>query len=318
MRNNRTTDVINDFRNKRNLAMARQEACLAEVHAAIPEIAEIDSEIEKLSLGILSSVLSGTDPNEAVDNTKKQADILKSKRTFLLKAHGYTPDYTDIHYECNLCQDTGFIDLKQCTCLKKALSAAALDYSGLSHLVKTQTFDSFLLDYYENGVPRNLAFRNLAALKTFAENFDTEKGTNFLLIGDTGLGKTHLSTAVAKTVMDKGFKVAYDSASDIMADFEAEHFKDTVTEDELKRRYLQSDLLIIDDLGCEMITQFTVSCVYNLLNSRLNRGLSTIINTNLAQGELREKYTDRITSRMFGHFKILLFKGIDIRLQKLK
>lgn len=318
MRNNRLNDVILDFKNKRARAEAVREERLLEVHAAIPETAEIDKEIESLSLGILSSVLSGADPDETVKCVKERTDKLKEERSLLLSNHGFASDYTDIHYECDKCSDTGFVDFKSCICLKKAIAAANLEYSGLSHLAKTQTFESFSLDYYEKGTPYNLAYKNFAFLKSFAENFDGKTGTSFLLVGDTGLGKTHLSTAVAKTVMDKGFKVAYDSASDIVADFEAEKFKGTVSTEEINSRYLESALLIIDDLGCEMITQFTVSCFYNLINSRLNRGLSTVINTNLNQNELREKYTDRITSRIFGNYKILLFKGTDIRCQKLK
>ena len=317
MRKNTTVDVIEEFAKKRERAKALQEARILEIHAAIPDTVDIDSKTELKSLEILSAVMSGEDADEVIEKVRKETALLRKKRDELLVKNGYEADYTDIRFECPECGDTGFKGMDMCSCLKKALANAMLEDSGLSNLVKTQSFESFSLDFYE-GKARVFAEKNFNVLKDFAENFENYKGKNFILMGDTGLGKTHLSTSVAKVVIDKGFKVAYDSASDIMADFEAEHFKDTVSAEELRKRYMETDLLIIDDLGCEMITQFTVTCVYNLINSRLSEGLSTIINTNLSQNELREKYADRITSRIFGEYRPLLFLGRDIRQQKLK
>jgi hypothetical protein len=68
----------------------------------------------------------------------------------------------------------------------------------------------------------------------------------------------------------------------------------------------------MDDLGTEFVTPFTVSCLYNLINTRQNRGLSTIVSTNLSNAELQKKYEDRIYSRIMGSgFKILYFEGYD-------
>ena len=94
-----------------------------------------------------------------------------------------------------------------------------------------------------------------------------------------------------------------------------EQFKDAKL---LTNKYFECDLLIIDDLGTEMHTNFTVSSLYNLINTRLNTGKSTLINTNLSMQELKKMYTDRITSRIFGCFEPLLFSGKDIRMQKLQ
>ena len=119
-------------------------------------------------------------------------------------------------------------------------------------------------------------------------------------------------------MIDRGYRVVYDTIDGIIADFSAARFKDTISDDEIKERYYNSDLLIIDDLGCEMANQFSISCVYNLINTRINANKSTIINTNLSYDELRGTYADRITSRLFGEFSPLVFKGTDIRRQKLE
>jgi DNA replication protein DnaC len=72
----------------------------------------------------------------------------------------------------------------------------------------------------------------------------------------------------------------------------------------------------MDDLGAELTNQFTVSALYNVINTRINLGKSTIINTNLGQNGLLERYDERITSRLFGEFNPYLFRGADIRGQK--
>ena len=81
-------------------------------------------------------------------------------------------------------------------------------------------------------------------------------------------------------------------------------------------RYFECDLLIIDDLGTEMINQFSVSTLYNLLNDRLSRRKPTVVSTNLSKDEIQKKYTDRITSRMLGEYQVLFFVGTDVRAQK--
>ena len=154
--------------------------------------------------------------------------------------------------------------------------------------------------------------------RDYAENFKPGASRNLLFIGNTGLGKTHLSTAIAKKVIEGGCDVVYDTAQNIFADFEIEHFSRNRDEEDRTSRYFDCDLLIIDDLGSEMSNQFTVSVLYLLINTRLNRGLSTMISTNLNQKELRERYWDRITSRLFGEYRILLFLGTDVRAQKIR
>jgi len=91
-----------------------------------------------------------------------------------------------------------------------------------------------------------------------------------------------------------------------------------MTEESSISRYYEVDLLIIDDLGTEVTNQFTTSALYNVINTRLNLHRPTIISTNLMQEELRRRYWDRITSRLFGEYRILLFLGTDVRAQKIR
>lgn len=156
---------------------------------------------------------------------------------------------------------------------------------------------------------------NLAAAKNYAKNF-AKKRENLLLIGKTGTGKTHISTAIAREVITLGYDVIYDSAQNIVSDFEADKFRSGYGQQEPRsEKYLECDLLIIDDLGTEFSSQFTVSCLYNLINSRRNKGMATIISTNLTAEELARKYEDRIYSRIVGAgTRILVFEGKDRRI----
>ena len=123
-----------------------------------------------------------------------------------------------------------------------------------------------------------------------------------------------LSSLVSQT--EKGFEVIYDSSQNIVSAFEQDRFKSGYGPYEPKGdKYLECDLLILDDLGTEFVNQFTVSCLYNLINTRQNRGLSTLISTNLSPKEITDKYEDRIYSRLMGRdSKIILFVGKDARL----
>lgn len=317
MKSSHTAKILEDFSKKRLSAIAQSERRTTEVQAFVPEIFDIDKKLSSTSVNIMAAAMSGENVEEKIAAIKEENAQLRAERKKLLVKNGYPEDYTDIKFECSLCNDTGFVGINMCSCLKKLVALGAFHDSGIGELVKKQSFETFSFDYYTEDALK-FAKMNYNTLKDFAEGFTEGENSSFILMGNTGLGKTHLSTSVAKTVIEKGFKVVYDTINDIMADFEAQRFRGTVSEEDIRDRYYGCDLLIIDDLGCEVTNQFTVSCVYNLLNTRINSSRSTIINTNLTHNELREKYADRITSRIFGEFRPLLFKGQDIRYQKLK
>ena len=238
----------------------------------------------------------------------------------ILKAGGYPEDYCDIHYHCEKCSDTGYVGIDICDCLRRELIYVSLENSGLYNLVKEQTFETFSLDYYEKDARLRMS-QNLNILRDFASTFKPKESDSFLFLGATGLGKTHLSSAVARTVIEKGAYVVYESSIKLFGDYEMRRFGNSGyysdTDDDIER-YIDCDLLIIDDLGCEMTNQFTISCLYNLINTRMMQHKSTIISTNLSQTELRKRYTDRIASRLFSEYRPLLFIGLDVREQKIR
>ena len=191
---------------------------------------------------------------------------------------------------------------------------------GFAELLTKHVMQKTSLDFYAE---KPEIHRNMSGIfgyaKTYAEEFDPARSRNLLLMGGTGLGKTHLSSSIARRVIERGFDVFYVTAINMVSDFEAEQFGNhRGVRGEFTDKYFDCDLLILDDLGTELTNQFTVSCLYNVLNMRINRRLPTVISTNLMQNELMQKYSERITSRILGEFQILPFLGTDIRLQKLR
>lgn len=285
----------------------------------IPLFAETDRQLSLTGVRIMNEALGHTLSTERLAAIRREYEELTAKKRSLLLAYGYPEDYTDIRYHCPRCSDTGYVGIEPCVCLRKELVLAALEDSGLAGLIKTQSFHTFSLDFYENH-DKIIMEQNLNILMDFSNRFTRANGESFLFFGSTGLGKTHLSTAVALELIQKGFDVVYNSTQQIMSDFETVRFSSKAVSDadfpDLSR-YTEADLLIMDDLGTEMTTQYTLSCLYNIMNVRINRRLSTIISTNLTQKELRDRYADRITSRLFGEYRPLSFHGRDVRLQKL-
>jgi DNA replication protein DnaC len=179
-------------------------------------------------------------------------------------------------------------------------------------------FSDFEHTRFGTGKDRERMQCNFELLRTYAEQF-SPASEHLILFGATGLGKTHLSTAVARRVIERGFDVYYACALQMFSDFEHTRFG-TGTADAPSvdiSRYSECDLLILDDLGTEVTNQFTNSCLYLVLNNRINLKKPTIISTNLTSKEIKERYTDRIASRILGEFKPLLFVGTDVRRLKL-
>jgi len=291
----------------------------AEVHTALPEIEKIDRELSATGFKIFDATLRGD--MAKIDEVNAENLALQKKRAEIMQLAGFAPDYTEIKYECEECGDTGTVGYSMCKCMRKRLVEASIESSGMSDLIKRQSFANFSLEYY-NQTPDSAKRMNTIYnfLKNYAENFDTEKSGNLALFGGTGLGKTHLSSAVAGKVIEKGNDVYYISAMNLFADFEEKRFGSSSSYESTGEieQYFTCDLLIIDDLGSEMINQFTVSCLYNVINSRLNHKKPTIISSNLTQDEFRKKYWDRISSRVFGEYLVLHFIGSDIRQKKIK
>ncbi len=310
--------IKEEFSNKYAKAQKRAEVRRFELYGIIPELRELDRVLSGTGMEIMKIVASGeNDIENKIAELKERNARINGERRALLVKNGYAPDYTDVKYECEKCSDTGFVDTKMCECMKRELILAGYESSGIAELIRTQNFDNFSLDYYAGAESARMS-SCVEILKRFADNFSAETYCNFLMLGATGLGKTHLSSAVAKEVIEKGFDVLYVTSVGMTGDFEAERFGNSVGARQRNKtsRYYDAELLIIDDLGTEVSNQFTLACLYDVINTRINKRLCTFVNTNLTAKEIDARYNERITSRLFGEYNSIVFVGTDIRKQK--
>ena len=283
-----------------------------EVRSKSDAIRAIDDKLAATGPELFRAACCGID----IAPIKEKNLALQALRREELKRLGYPEDYTEPKYTCPLCRDTGSVDMKLCSCFKKMLITENIKTSGIGTLIEKQSFENFDVERYKNDPELYEHMkRNVAKAKKFAESFGKPYG-NLLLMGKTGVGKTHISTAVAKTVIESGYNVIYDSAQNIVSDFEQDRFKSGYGQyDPKAEKYMECDLLIIDDLGTEFVNQFTISCLYNLINTRQNRALPTVVSTNLTTEELISKYEGRISSRLLGAgVTVLMFDGDDYRI----
>ena len=295
------------------------------VYAREPRIRAIDRELSATAASVLRAALeSGGDPAAAIEQLRERNLSLQAERASLLGQLGLPGDYLTDKPLCPKCGDTGYDGSATCSCVRERYARLLKEQLSTVLPIQDQNFSRFNMNYYSTrpdarlGLsPRENMEYNLDECKAYAANFGKDS-PNLLLYGSTGLGKTFLSTCIAEAVSARGFSVAYDTAINIVAAYETIKFGNGDGEAAAERaaRYERADLLIIDDMGTEMGTAFTVSALYNLINNRLMAKRPMIVNTNLMPEALSEKYSSAVASRLLGEFMALRFFGDDIRIKK--
>lgn len=307
--------------NRQN-ALSISEKRTTELFNTVPTLKKIIDTQNNLGLNISRAVLNDPINTENIIKTfKHQSDELIREKEQILFNLNLSLDYMNPPFNCPNCEDTGYIDGKKCNCLKMLLKK--LTYERLNSLsnLKLSDFHNFDLSYYPTTIDTKTGKVQQEKMREVFEycikyaNEFSKNSRNVIMIGATGLGKTHLSLAIAKVVIDKGYDVIYASSPNIISTIEQEKFGKISVEEskDTLGTLLDCDLLILDDLGTEFQTQFTSSTVYNIINTRIIKGIPTIINTNLEYKDLENVYSPRILSRLNGNYDTLLFLGNDIR-----
>ena len=290
----------------------------AQIREEIPEINKIQAGLQQVGLEISRLFFYKQNTDEKVAELRARSEALVEERSRLLKANGYRENAMKPQFVCEMCEDKGFINGRMCTCHKQLLKdLMRKEVSRFAPLDKC-TFDNFVLDYYseqpmENAIiPHQRAEKIFDTCRKYAQNFSLNS-KNLIFFGGAGLGKTHLSLAIANVVINKGFNVCYGTSQNICDDLQSEQFGRTDNINYTKNQVLGCDLLVLDDLGTEIDNQYSIATVYNIVNSRLLAGRPTIISTNYTFSKLEEKYDKRITSRLTGEYVPFYFIGNDIR-----
>lgn len=300
-----------------------QEQRIAEVYKRIPVIKELDDSISTGAVACARRLLDGD--KEALQELRNDIADLREQKSVLLRAAGYPADYMEMHYRCQDCQDTGYIDGTKCHCFRQFEMKYLYAQSNIEEIVKAENFRAFTFEYFDNTriIPvlnrtvRQYMEQVVQTCKNFVNSFPDEHG-NLLFTGPTGVGKTFLTNCIAKELIDQYYSVVYLSANDLFEVFSKNRFE-YQTEEDMKGMYqyiLDCNLLIIDDLGTELNNSFTSSELFYCINERLNSSKSTIISTNHPMNELRDRYTERVTSRLISRYTVIPLYGDDIRIRK--
>lgn len=316
----RAQKIIDSRRqNAKNVQLSHED----EVKRTAPEAEEIMKQIAGTSIRLSKLIIqhNGNFRAELEKIKNNNLDAQKMLANTLAKYH-FPADYLDIKYTCSECEDTGFKeDGTRCGCFYEICSRLCTEDFNKSANMPLCDFEHFSLDYYskspdENGVVPYDKMRDMYFFcQNYAHNF-SEHSESLLMIGNTGLGKTHLSLSIAKEVIKRGTNVIYGSIINLLSQAEKEHFGRSKGDTDTLEALTNADLIILDDLGSESQNSFYEMTLYNIINTRINLGKPVIISTNYSMNELSERYNDRILSRIIGTYRLLMFYGNDIRMRK--
>ncbi len=313
--------VLRDYEQKRLSAERAREKRMEELYEALPRVREIETEISRLAAQAMRKIFSHSEDSEnEVHGIRREMDRLSKEKYRYMAEAGYPKDYLNLKYECPDCKDSGYTeDGKRCHCLMDALRRIAYADSNLKNLLVRENFDTCDLSLFsdepfgkEKRSPRENMREIVKICQKFVEDFPTKK--NLLFYGGAGLGKTFMSSAITKALLDEGKSVVYESVLDIVEICEAHRFQKGGERSEWRYSMLfDADLLVIDDLGTEMVNTFTNTELFHILNDRIVNGKRMVISSNLDPKGISNAYSERIVSRLLSDFYVLKFYGEDLR-----
>lgn len=332
MSNSTLKNLLKDYEQKRMNAFLDLDNRKTSLYSSNKRLAEIEIELNSFALNTARAILSVNNEMNSVDALKEKIDNLKKEKEMILNNLNIGKDFFKPRFECDLCEDTGYVrngyNFNLCSCIKQKLFDIEYNKSNIANL-KTDIFSNFNIDLYSNNVNEDLYSSNISPRDNiknikdialnFIDNFDNDSEKNLLFLGNTGLGKTFLSNCIANELLKKGKTVLYQTAP-VMLDTIIDYRFNKNNSSSIYENILDVDLLIIDDLGTECMNSMKFSELFNVINTRLlnqnNHITKTIISTNLNLKELSEKYDERIFSRFVGYYNICRFFGEDIRFKK--
>lgn len=280
----------------------------AEVQKKAPEYFDHHKQIISLCIKHTTSALFPEQTTDSEASYQEQLYTLRHAKELALTNAGFPADYLEPIYDCPVCHDTGYVETAQCDCLKQRIIRTLYSQSGIEHMLQTNNFHTLSYEYYK-GADLEAFQTAVQTAKDMVAHFSYEK-PNLLFYGTVGCGKSFLSGCIAKELLDQGISVVYFSASQLFDIL----YQNTLYNG-LEDLY-NYELVIIDDLGTEMTNSFVTTALFSFLNERILRGRSTIISTNLNLSDLKERYSDRIVSRIIQNFKLCKLSGPDIRILK--
>ena len=337
MDNSLLKQVLKEYDEKRTRAIQAAEERKKDLMSVNPRLQEIDKELTLNSIQASKAILVSDSKEKAsllASLKKKNNSLIKEKNDFI-KNLSKENNYLNPHFDCKLCKDTGYVQkdgkLVMCSCLKQRIFDIAYNKSNMGNLER-ENFSSFNIRIFSDKPDKEAYKSDLSPrenmqiirekVKSFIENFDDPEEKNLIFTGNTGVGKTFLTNCIANEMLKLGKTVLYQTAPVMFDEINDAKFGRENARFDLYENILNVDLLIIDDLGTEKITDSKVTELFTIINTRLlnqnHKITKTIISTNLNVDELFKTYTTRIGSRLAGNYRFLRFFGDDLRFKKAK
>ena len=264
--------------------------------------------IKDLSLSIAKAEYSND--QTLAQELKKKRELLKIERAQILMQKGITEEELSPIYECKKCKDTGFVHGGGfCDCFYKNLTVVCENLLQLN----STTLPTF--SEYECSSKTAEKYKNLFI--DFVNKFPPETIKNLLIGGDTGTGKTFSAGCIASALKGKNYNVIFLTAVKLNDIFLRYHTATLGDKQAIMQLLTNCDLLVIDDLGTEPILKnVTVEYLTAIISERLTTSAPFIITTNLTLSEIKERYTERLSSRLSGKETArIALTGKDLRLK---
>ncbi|MCM1025997.1 MAG: ATP-binding protein [Roseburia sp.] len=317
--NSQFESILRDYDRIRDENRRLLDARRATVYQTVAGYQELEDSVSALSVSAARASLAGDE--DAPRRLHQSLAELALRRKALLADAGFPEDYLDPVYQCPHCRDTGYITdeenrKQKCSCFRRREISILYSQSNIQDIIAKENFSTLSKVYYQGeDLQRFEAAVNLSL--EFVKSFDRDY-RNLLLYGTVGTGKSFLSGCIARELIDSGHSVIYFSSSalfEALARYSFDH-KEKDALQEMYEDIYGCDLLIVDDLGTEITNSFVASQLFSCLNERGLRNKSMIISTNLCLEELRDRYSDRIFSRITSSFSLCKLTGPDIRIYR--
>lgn len=307
-------NVLHTLENEKIRAEAEAEARKLKIYGALPRVAELDAELRTTVFDVIrASFGKGEDTASLIARAKEKNLALVAERKKLLEDANIPENALLPRYSCEVCSDSGYTGGELCPCVISRYRRTVADEINKKLVLKKCDFEEFDISRYpENGTamsPRAQMREVLQFARDYAESFGTES-ENIFLTGGPGLGKTFLASCIARRVADRGFSVIFGTAFSVLGEYEAVKFGRSDANTDV---YETCDLLILDDVGREMKTPFTIAALFNIVNMRQNADKKTVIISSCEEKDIKKDYSPAFLSRIKGDFIKLEFLGNDMR-----
>lgn len=201
MSNSTLKVLLKEYEQKRDSSFLSLEKRKEELYKSCPRLEQIDLELNNFALNTAKSILN-SDSSYSLKELQEKIDSLNIEKHELLNSLNLDIDFFKPHFDCDKCEDTGYINFNNhyelCNCIKQKLFDIEYNKCNISDL-KTHNFEHFNFDLYSDEVNEELYNSNLSPhdniknirdiATSFIENFDNPDEKNLLFTGNTGLRK---------------------------------------------------------------------------------------------------------------------------------